>query len=461
MQDNLKNSVIYIARDIERALGIEPSANYFIVTNDSPYARSIKEKYPDFILLVESPIPLDTFELLEKEETADFIKNKSKEQREKEKPNVLVFKNTARIEEFFAKKGWWLLNPPSALAEKIENKITQVEWLCELAELLPSFKIAPAKEIKWQKKPLVLQWAHAHTGEGTIVINDGATLVALQKKFPERPAKASEFIKGPTFTVNVAVTSPKSLVPSQGKNDSELGTRDFRLAKNEQENSSMSHGSDGIAIGNPSYQITGMPPLTDSPFATVGNDWSLPHSLLNERHQEELRGIAEKVGAKMCESGWKGLFGIDVIYDEERDRFKLIEINARQPASTTYESQLQSKFRGHGLVGSNIFEAHLAALTDSPLTEKQIEINDGAQLVQRVTKTVVGQMVEMAHKSLSEMESWTEKIADLNKADYTTIPYSNTKPNSDFLRIQSDKGLMASHGKWNARGEKIIEILEK
>jgi hypothetical protein len=212
-----------------------------------------------------------------------------------------------------------------------------------------------------------------------------------------------------------------------------------------------------------------MPPLTDSPFATVGNDWSLPYTLLNERHLDELHGIAEKVGAKMHESGWKGLFGIDVIYDEERDQFKLIEINARQPASTTYESQLQARFRGHDIKGSTIFEAHLAALTGStrsdlvqikvgPWQEKQIELNDGAQLVQRVTKTVVGQMVEMAH---AEVAPWTEKIADLNKAGYTTIPYSNTKPNSDFLRIQSDKGLMMSHGKWNARGEKIIQILEK
>ena len=210
-------------------------------------------------------------------------------------------------------------------------------------------------------------------------------------------------------------------------------------------------------IGNVSYQITGMPPLTDSPFATVGNDWSLPHTLLNERHLDELRGIAEKIGAKMSDSGWKGLFGIDVIYDEERDQFKLIEINARQPASTTFESQLQAKFRGHGLVGSTIFEAHLAALTDSPLTEKQIEINDGAQIVQRVTNN----QIRRVGLRTEDRPSWTEKIAALNKAGYTTIPYSNTKPNSDFLRIQSDKGLMASHGKWNARGEKIIQILEK
>jgi hypothetical protein len=465
-----ENPIIYVTRDIERALGAEPSPSYCIVANDSPYARSMQEKYPDFVILVESPHPLDTFEILEKEETAVFLEKVFG----KEKPAIVVFKNTVRIEELCTKKSWELLNPSSSLAEKIENKISQAEWLGELAELLPSFIIAPAKEIVWQKKPLVLQWAHAHTGEGTIVINDNATLAALQKKFPDRPAKASEFIKGPTFTVNVAVGS----VPT--------GTSFLRAIPGFPKPSSRPEGSPGsppkgvpartqqiqIAIGNPSYQITGMPPLTDSPFATVGNDWSLPYTLLNERHLDELRGIAEKVGAKMSDSGWKGLFGVDVIYDEERDQFKLIEINARQPASTTYESQLQARFRGHGLIGATIFEAHLAALTGStrsdlvqikvgPWQEKQIELNDGAQLVQRVTS-----QGRTSYKSRSDLVQikvgpWTEKIAALNKAGYTTIPYSNTKPNSDFLRIQSDKGLLASHGKWNARGEKIIEILEK
>ncbi len=128
-----------------------------------------------------------------------------------------MFKPTVRIEEFCAKKDWQLLNPPTALAEKIENKITQAEWLGELAELLPSFKIAPTKEIKWEKKTIVLQWAHAHTGHGTIVINDAATLAASQKKFPDRPAKASEFIKGPTFTVSVGGSTRATLVQDKYK----------------------------------------------------------------------------------------------------------------------------------------------------------------------------------------------------------------------------------------------------
>jgi len=475
----MKNPVIYIARDIERALGKEPSPGYFVVANDGEYARSVQKKYPDFVLIVESSVPLDTFELLEREETAAFIDKASKGGPGQEKPAVIVFKNTARIEELCAKKGWQLLNPSAALAEKIENKITQTEWLGlakhdsaeSLAGLLPAFTIAPAKDIKWEKKPLVLQFAHAHTGQGTILVNSGKELKEIQKQFPDRPVKACEFIKGPTFTVNVAVVSK---APAQ--NTSTAATQDERKLFRSPDGGRKSvpvvvGGADqgsasDIAIGNPSYQITGMPPLTDSPFATVGNDWSLPHSILGERLLGELRDIAEKIGEHMRESGWCGLFGIDVVYDEERDQMKLIEINARQPASTTFESQLQSKFRDNGLVGATIFEAHLAALTGSPLTEKQIEINDGAQIVQRVTKSVQGISLDPLVKAalgqaIAEGEHWTEKIAKLNAAGYTTIPYSNTKSNSDFLRIQSDKGLMANHGKWNSRGEKIIEILEK
>ena len=425
-----KQPTIYVARDIERALGAKPSPDYLIVTNDDIYSRSIQMHYPDFVLCIQSPVPLDTFELLEKEETAGFIKKKTSARQSStaaDKPDILVFKSTARIEELCAKKGWRLLNPPAVLAEQVENKISQAAWLGELSNLLPSFIIAPAREIVWEKKPLVLQFAHAHTGLGTVLINSKKELEEIQKQFPDRPVKASEFIKGPTFTVNVAVGS-KALA----RNDPSASTQDERNA-----------------IGNPSYQITGMPPLTDSPFATVGNDWSLPHSILSERLLGELRDIAKKIGEKMRQSGWRGLFGIDVIYDEERDQIKLIEINARQPASTSYESQLQARFRGHGLAGVTIFEAHRAALTGLPLPENQIEINDGAQIVQRVTKNLV------------KMTSWQEKNAELCKDGYNVIHYANTKPNSDFLRIQSDRGLMASHGKWNARGEKIIEILEK
>ena len=35
-------SIIYIARDIERALGKAPEGDYFIITNRTPYSEDIK-----------------------------------------------------------------------------------------------------------------------------------------------------------------------------------------------------------------------------------------------------------------------------------------------------------------------------------------------------------------------------------------------------------------------------------
>jgi predicted ATP-grasp superfamily ATP-dependent carboligase len=323
---------------------------------------------------------------------------------------IVVFKNTKQIEELAKERGWKLLNPPAALAEEIENKITQVAFLGELADLLPPHHISLVKKIvrdtSTKDTTSIVQWAHSHTGEGTIHIQKESDLKVIQDKFPEREARVSLYIRGPVFTINVIVTK------------------------------------DGLLFGNPSYQITGIAPFTDNPFSTVGNDWSAPQTILTESKLHELQALAKKVGEKMRSRGWQGLFGIDVVYDEERDKLFLIEINARQPASTTYESQLQSKLREAGIPGITTFEAHLSALLGVQITEPVIEINDGAQIVQRVTAS-------RKHAVTDGLES----------AGYKVITYKNTKLNSDLVRIQSSRGIMEAHNKFNKRGKEIEELL--
>ena len=41
--------IFYVTRDIERALGTEPSENYIIITTRTPYSESIQKNYPDFV----------------------------------------------------------------------------------------------------------------------------------------------------------------------------------------------------------------------------------------------------------------------------------------------------------------------------------------------------------------------------------------------------------------------------
>lgn len=393
-----KGNILYIARDIERALGKEPVGNYYIVTNKTPYSLEVQKQYPDNIFIVDSPDILDTYELLMQKGVQNMI--------EELNASILVFKNTIHIEALCSEKKFKLLNPSAELSEKIENKITQISWLDELSSLLPPHKIIYVKDIKWDKKPFILQWSHGHTGDGTILIKDKKMLIDLQQKFPHREARITDFIKGSMFTVNIVVTDTV------------------------------------ILLGNISYQITGILPFTENPFSTIGNDWSVPHTILTESQVSDFNEIADKVAKKMQTSGWRGLFGIDVIHDEERDILHLIEINARQPASTTFESKLQDNINMLGVPGINTFDAHICALLHIPVPSALIPINDGAQILQRVTSKV---------KSVD-----TKKLID---AGYRVINYRNDKPNKDLLRIQSEMGIMESHNKFNKRGKNILDLL--
>ncbi len=242
--------------------------------------------------------------------------------------NVVVFKNNPAIERYCKENGIILLNPPAELSEKIENKITQISFLGELASLLPKHSIQKVKDITWPT-PYILQWAHSHTGEGTLYIED---ISEIKSKFPERECRITTYIEGKTFTVNIVVGNT-------------------------------------IEVGNISEQITGLAPYTDNRFASVGNDWSVASP------KEEITAMALKVGEKMKAAGWKGLFGIDVVF---ADRLYLIEINARQPASATYESTLQKT--------NTVFENHIKALLGEPL-HKHTMITTGRQIIDRRTMT--------------------------------------------------------------------------
>ncbi|MBU6427138.1 ATP-grasp domain-containing protein [Patescibacteria group bacterium] len=392
-----KKKIVYVTRDAERAQGVPESDDYKIISNDSSRRDSR---------------PLSTAELLQLDSTRKIIGNSG--------AAVLVFKNNSQIEDICNKNGWELLNPSAALAEKIENKITQVEWLGDLAlKYLPAHKIAPTKDLHMsdmcKSSKMVVQWAHGHTGDGTVSIGSAEELRAVQEKFTERPARAMTFVAGPSFTANVVA------------------------AKNK------------IMVGNVSYQITGMAPFTDNPFSTVGNDWGAAHTILADNEIAQIETIAREIGERMRADGWRGLFGVDAIKDEQSGRIFLIEINARQPASATFESQLQSLPRSDLSSTSksdlSIFEAHLLALLEQPIDQPLIKISDGGQIIQRVTKDTV----EVPANAISAMES----------AGYKTTVYSNVKINSDLLRIRSIHSFVESHGKLNKSGKEIAEIIKQ
>ena len=148
LSDIDRKSIVYVARDLERALGLSlNTSNYYIISNFSAFGKRPVGGRKN-VLLIKSKGILDTRELLNRPEAKRFINHLKN-------PQILVFKPTIAIEKICADNGWNLLNPSAKLAARVEEKITQVEWLGPLAKkLLPPFEIKECGKIKWNEKKL-------------------------------------------------------------------------------------------------------------------------------------------------------------------------------------------------------------------------------------------------------------------------------------------------------------------
>lgn len=391
--------IVYVTRDLERALAGLHLRNYYIITNATPFAKTCAKKYKQ-IIVVGSKEKLDTHELLEHTKTQNFLKRFSKF-------SILVFKNTSQIEKVCRNNNWHLLNPSAALASIVEEKISQVRWLGDLQKYLPPHEIKTCNDLTWQGEKYIVQFNRAHTGSGTILIETETQIEELKKTFPNREVRVTKFISGPAITNNNIVWNKK------------------------------------VLVGNINYQITGLSPFTNLPFATIGNDWALPHQLLSKKQRDAYNRMATDVGLQMARDGWKGLFGMDVIVDEKTGQLYLIEINARQPASTTYESELQKNKSKETLTS---FEAHLMSLLALPIISPLTALTTGSQIIQRVTSAI-------------------KRVAPISKQALSRLPvktmyYTNTDLGADLLRIQSKNGIIKRPGELNVLGTTLAYTLD-
>lgn len=396
-----KTPVIYVTRDIERAIGLPlDTPQYFIIANSTSFAKRLAKTHTNIFLIEEQEL-LDTWDLLQHPFVISYI-NKISNAR------ILVFKNTKQIETTCRDAGWTLINPPAMLSDAIEPKISQITWLDGLVHYLPAYTVGICSRVSWNGTPFILQFNRSHTGNGTMLITSEEQLRTIQHTFPNRVVRTATYIVGPLFTNNNCVTDTD------------------------------------VLIGNISYQITGMYPFTDRAFATIGNDWVLPTTLLNKAQHDAYVRMATDIGNKLRADGWRGLFGIDVVMDEKTGTLYLLEINARQPASTSYESYLQQLSRTQ-TQELTMFEAHILSLLQSdckgyvPTT-----CHAGAQIIIRGLTDA-----KRTEETIEQMKKNIEQLG------HHVIEYQNTTPGSDLLRIQTTQGIMTDHGIFNEKGEAI------
>ena len=394
-----KTPVIFVAKDPDKGLGFsEKIPGFYIMCPKEKITPDLQIKFGDSI--IPSKISGSTRAILADENNLRKIQSLG--------AKILVFKNTPQIAKIARENNLEILNNSPELSSKIEDKISQFNWLENLREFLPpNSAVKFVKDVIWQG-PFLIQWNTGHSGDGTVLIQTEAELQTVKEKFPDREGRISKKIEGLTFTNNNIV--------------------------NEED----------ILIGNISFQITGLSPFTKNEFSTIGNDFGLAGKILTAEQIEGYKKIAKLVGEKLQKENYKGCFGLDLILEKETGKWFLIEINARQTSSVNLESWLQTQ--NEDAIDKTTFGGHLTSLLGRNLNTELTKINHGGQIILR---------------NQQDKHFNTEKIKEELAKNFKPIFVStNEKENEEILRIWTNGNIMKTQNEFSELGQKIIEIIE-
>ena len=427
-----RQPVWYVTRDAERAGGGEGWDRFFVVTNDSPFARLLERRSAAPVLRIQQDRPLSTLELLRSEETRAFIKRYAAGMR----PSIVVFKNTPLIEQECRARGWYMLHPPASLAESIELKRPQSSLFSRERIQVPRFRWVTPERVSWDELadefgvPLVAQFNRSHSGGGARLLSCAREWEEVVQAFPRREVKVSEWVSGVPLTVNGCIGVQKD------------------------------------AVFSVSVQITGKEPFTKEPLATVGNDWSAGSRFLEYARAEEMQLLV----AALRMQGWRGLFGADMVMEHATGNMYIIEVNARQPASAVCESSL---LEAHGAPYTTM-QAHIAALLGIGEPEEgnaafPVPL-EGSQLVVRSTRReTVRVCAKCAAGEYDRTLSWrreADSVADVSGDNIFFFPRffsGQVRYNEEIARIQAFGGVLEGEecAEWaREAGKKAVAVCQ-
>ena len=313
MPNDIHEPIFYVAKDPERAMGLEMILkNYHVIC---PYESPLTAKFRDLGTPVyvleeksgegwEKYLRAGTYGILAMTDVQAYIRNRAKNKT----PHILVLKVSRLIEKIAQKHGWKLLAPKAALAEKYERKISQYRLLKNLVAFPPTYLGSLQqlqKSLSASIFPAVMQFNIGHSGNTTFLLKSLKDLDPHVQQHPKRDVRISPHIKGETYTLNALVTK---------KGD--------------------------VYTGSISLQLTGLPEATGNPATTVGNDFGEAARNLSAQQARHIAAYAQTLGAFMHKEGYRGLFGIDVIVESESAKVYFIEVNTHQPASIPFETKL-------------------------------------------------------------------------------------------------------------------------
>ena len=286
-----------------------------------------------------------------------------------DEPAIVVYKPSEKMEQICQENNWQLLNNPSSFGKNLlENKVKFRRILKDLGVAVPPGKIASFKELHCGHLmnkyglPFVIQHPSKGGGKGTFFINNqndfDAAKENLSQKWDEEDNKetsppeevvVAQFIQGPSPSMTACVTK------------------------------------DGILSTNLQYQMIGFPELYNSEKGSglfCGHDWTA--SRISEQVGQEAYDYAERIGQHFKQLGYRGIFGLDFILDQKRQKLYVVECNPRFLGSYPVINMAQllnqepPLFAFHVLefLGQNDYQIDIASVNALIRKEKQ-----GAQMI--------------------------------------------------------------------------------
>lgn len=290
-----KSMYFYVSNDIEHGLGLSKFIEKFthVCLKDSYYGEYLRKEGIDTICINDKKL----------RSSAELLDNVNIEN-----SYVQTFKISPQFESKVLNSHAELMNTTNLLNTMFERKISQIRLFSSVGINVPEFMTG--KMILMDYKTIVknlgsefvVQFDRGHTGSSTYFVKNENEYLDLVKQFPYREARILKLINGKTYTLNACMTQ------------------------------------NGIYAGGLSEQLTGIDGLTAKKGGTVGNNFN--HNLdsgVIDLILEELNKLQFLLGR----NGYKGLFGLDFILDNESGNVYIIEMNARQTMSVAFHGALQ------------------------------------------------------------------------------------------------------------------------
>ncbi|RMD77615.1 ATP-grasp domain-containing protein [Candidatus Dojkabacteria bacterium] len=337
--------IIYISTDLERGMGLTEILDYH-------YSLSAKKSIYDHVCKNN----LRTDSTSSYESTFDLIKSHDFNkicQTFKNNFYLRFFQISKEEEDFLKKNDIKYLNNNFSLCMIFEDKVNFSKLLkqnskikhpdnivvdlsegIELCEQLIVEKFGLNKLLSFQKNS-------SYSGKGTL-FGFASDFLKITQSLGSQFVKVSEYINGITFTINGCIYKSKTFV------------------------------------GAPQVQITGIPKISPSESACIGNDFSAAKEILSSNYHlsKKLFKTVLDVGSLMKKMNFRGLFGVDLILFD--DEFYVIEVNARQTANITFESQLEIS---QGVIPLELISICEWLEIDVGIVQDELYFLDGSQLL--------------------------------------------------------------------------------